>query len=146
MNKKPSYQIMKKSLNLSALMMLFCVIGLNVSGWSNTLNIRFDTEEFTPQVNSQSSLHSADYCVDSPKNSSQLPLESSPISSDQEEETNKENQDDNNWNGSNIQTSNNIDFEYKRSYVYIVQFEKNVLNRPRISLFILYHSWKSFLS
>jgi hypothetical protein len=136
-------------LNLSALLLFFCLFTLSASASSfntNVDNIPNDTDKYILSENNHSTPHADNHYSDFLHNLFQSPAEPLPTPSEPNEKDNKENQDDDEWSSLHFRFYGDFDLVFKSSDVSLAQFEQNVLKRTKISLVVLHHSWKSFLS
>lgn len=133
---------------LNALFLFFCLITQSAFTWSINPSVDTDdTDEYVLSNDYRLNPHNdCRYCafLGSPF---QSPEESNPKPSEpNEKEDINENQNDVEWDGFSFNIDGNFDFVFKCSRDSLVQFEQKVLKRTKISLVVLYHSWKSFLS
>lgn len=151
MTNKKKYLFKIQSLTLSTLLLLFfCFFTQSVSAWSINSNVdksSNDADKYILSESNHSTLHADNHYSDFSHNPLS-PAEPIPTPGEpSEEEDNKENQDDyDEWSNLHFLFYSYFDFPFKSSNVSIAQFEQTVLNRTKISLVVLHHSWRSFLS
>jgi hypothetical protein len=146
---KRKYLAKVQRLNLSALFLFFCLFTLSASASSfntNVDNILNDTDKYILSENNHSTPHADNRYSDFLYNPFQSPAEPIPTPSEPNEKDNKENQDDDDWSSLRFRFYGDFDFVFKSYNISLAQFGQNVLKRNKISLVVLHHSWKSFLS
>lgn len=134
-------------LNLSPLF-LFCLFTQSSSAWS--IHSHVDIDDTGTHIVSQSyhlafqvDNHNSDFL----HSSFQPPAEPAPTPNEpREKKDDKENQNDDEWSGFHFRFYGGFDFLLESFGVSIAQIEQNILKRTKISLVVLYHSWKSFPS
>ena len=141
-----------QKLGLNAFFLFFCLLIQSASAWS--INLYVDTDDtgryILPESN-HSTLLADNLHTDfshrplSPAEPEPIPTPGKPSEKEDSKEDNKENQDDDKWSSLHFLFYSDFDFAFKSSKFSIAQFERSVLNRTKISLVVLYHSWKSFL-
>lgn len=135
-------------LNVSALLLFICFCSQNSLASSNSSNVvewSNTSENCTLSNYDQLTLQSACYYSDFSHNPFQIPVEFIITFNEPNEVDEKENSEDDEWKHLNTSFYYVVDSEYKSTYFSFAQFEQNVLKRPKISLVVLHHSWKSFL-
>ena len=132
---------------LSALLLFFCLFTHSASAWIiNSYVDTDDTDEYILSESNHSTLRADNHYYDFLHNPFLSPAEPIPAPYEQEEIDNKENQDDVEWSGFHFRFYGDFDFLLKSFGVSIAQIEQNILKRTKISLVVLHHSWKSYLS
>jgi hypothetical protein len=157
MTDKKKYLFKIQGLTLSTLLLLFfCFFTQSVSAWSINSNVdksSNDADKYILSESNHSTLHPDNHYSDFSHNplspTEPIPTPGEPIPTPgepSEKEDNKENQDDDEWSKLSFLFYSYFDSAIKSSNVSIAQFEQTVLNRTKVSLVVLHHSWKSFLS
>ena len=148
MTKVKKYQSGIKVLNLSTVLVFvaFYVISISLGGIKlNPRVLASDSEIGHLPESIQSTTHSDNFYSDF-SNGPISPAEPTPTPSEPGEKENKENQLDDDVLEFPLSFLGNPLDSHHLAEVSTVQFEQTVLRRTKISLVVLHHSWKSFLS
>ena len=144
---KWKYMTKMQKLSLSTLLLFFCLFIQSASAHSiNSYVDTDDTGEYISLESNHSTLHADNHYSDFLHSPFQSPAEPIPAPCKPEEKDDKENQDDDECSRFNFRLYGDFDFVFKSYDVSFAQFKRNVLKRTKISLVVLHHSWKSFLS
>lgn len=130
------------------LFLFFCLFTQSASAWSVNPYVHInDTDEYTLSERGHSISLFVNRYSDFSHSPFQWPAEPTPKPNKPNENENiKDNKNDVEWSGFRLSIDGNFGFVLKFSRVSLAQFEQNALKRTKISLVVLYHSWKSFLS
>jgi hypothetical protein len=132
---------------LSALFLLFCLAIQCITVWGiNAYVDKKDTNDYILSESNHATLHADHQYADFSNSLFQSSTEPIPEPFEPEEKDSEEHQDDDEWSKFQFSFLGDFDFIFKSYDVTLSHFEQNVLRRTKISLVVLHHSWKSFLS
>lgn len=143
---KNKINFMKGTVSVFLLFLAFLTFNLTAS----THSFQLDESDSVAVKGYHSDLHLNVTSGDYHHNPFELPVEPTPEPNDSEEDTdgNDNLDEDSKWSKSSSISSNLLSciLDSNSSRQTIKQLEQSLANQRRISLFVLHHSWKNFIS
>jgi hypothetical protein len=137
--------IKERTTSFITLFLLFCFFAQSNTAWGfhQSFQAKY-TDQYILSESNFSTLHADYHYADIPQNLFQSSTEPFPAPCESEEKDQEENHEDDKC--SKLHSNFFGDFVFKSYDIAFAQFEQNLLKSTRISLVVLHHSWKSFLS